>query len=176
MLLSPEHLYWVHNKVTRYCQWDQSITAGMTDLEFKRLIRLWLLWCRRKGYITVFGDRTPNGCVIARPCQVFSAELNHWCRRKEYITTFGAEPTGCAIARPCRYFSTDLKDIFFAEEDGDSLWVDFLWAPGQWPAVCDFLLSTGKLYGGWERRENFAVHTIDIKKLCSRHIRQQVEG
>jgi hypothetical protein len=141
-MISIPELYWVTDKVNKYCRFDNVITSQFKDdLEFKRLIRLWLIWANRKGFIHVLGD----------------------------------PPIGCVIARPCNGFSTELSDFFFSEEDGDSLWVDFLWAPHNWPAVRDFLISTGKLYGGWERRDNFKVHTIDIRKLCSRHIDQKVK-
>lgn len=92
-----------------------------------------------------------------------------WNDQHNFIHLFGNPPTGCVIWRPAPGFVFELADLTFFDLRGEYLWVDFLWAPHQWPAVCAWLLSTGKLYGGWQRRENFKVHTVEIKSLVSHH-------
>lgn len=96
-----------------------------------------------------------------------------WLNRHNFITLIGE--SGVVIARPCATFSLQLSDLTFFDLTGECLWVDFLWAPGQWPLVRAWLMTTGKKYGGWQRRDNFTLHTIDIEKLCSRHIDQKIE-
>ena len=98
-----------------------------------------------------------------------------WNNRHGFIHLFGDPPTGVIIWRPCDTFSLELAKLTFFELAGECLWVDFLWAPEQWPTVSAWLISTGKRYGGWQRRENFKVHTVDIQKLCSRHINRHVQ-
>ena len=90
-----------------------------------------------------------------------------WNDQHGFIHLFGESPSGCVIWRPAHAFSAQLADLTFFEISGESLWVDFLWAPGQWEHVRVWLLESGKRYGGWQRRENFKVHIVDIKRLCS---------
>jgi hypothetical protein len=96
-----------------------------------------------------------------------------WLNRHSFIELIGE--SGVVIWRPCATFSLDLANLSFFDLGGECLWVDFLHAPEQWPAVRSWLISTGKKYGGWQRRENFTLHTIEIAKLCSRHIDQKVQ-
>lgn len=91
-----------------------------------------------------------------------------WNDQNGFIHLFGDSPSGCVIWRPTRSFSTKLEDMVFFERDGESLWVDFLWAPDQWDQVRAWLIASGKRYGGWQRRNNFKVHLVDIKRLCSK--------
>lgn len=76
------------------------------------------------------------------------------------------EPVGGIIWRPCAGFNDDLKDIEYFDTGGDSLWVDFLYAPNRWnDCVLPFIKSTGKKFGGWYRRDNGAFHVVEIEKL-----------
>lgn len=96
-----------------------------------------------------------------------------WNNRHGFIDLIGE--SGVVIWRPCASFSLELANLSFFDFGGECLWVDFLHAPKEWPAVRSWLVSTGKKYGGWQRRDNFTLHTVEIAKLCSRHINQQVE-
>lgn len=83
------------------------------------------------------------------------------------------EPVGGIICRPCEAFDERLLDIEYFERGGDSLWVDFLYAPGLWSsALLPFLKATGKKYGGWYRRDNAALHTVEINKLKESHFKK----
>ena len=55
--------------------------------------------------------------------------------------------------------------MFAFDHTGDVLWMDFLWAPGQWDRVSEFLKHSGKRWGGWEHRITGKVHIVEIPKL-----------
>ena len=78
-------------------------------------------------------------------------------------------PTYVIIARPVsrEIWETCPKgqELFAIDLNGDSLWMDFLWAPGQWNRVTEFLQHSGKRWGGWEHRTTGKVHIVDIHKL-----------
>jgi hypothetical protein len=78
-------------------------------------------------------------------------------------------PTWGLIARPVSrdlYARTPKEDLLYAFDlKGDSIWVDFLYGPGQWPAFLSWLKSTGKVWGGWQHRETGKVHIVEIARL-----------
>ena len=82
-------------------------------------------------------------------------------------------PTYVIIARPV---SWDLlgaipkgEELWAIDRNGDALWMDFLWAPGQWDRVSEFLEHSGKRWGGWEHRVTGKVHIVEIARLIRDH-------
>ena len=59
--------------------------------------------------------------------------------------------------------------MFAFDHTGDVLWMDFLWAPGQWNRVSEFLEHSGKRWGGWEHRVTGKVHIVEIARLIRDH-------
>lgn len=101
-------------------------------------MQTWLWWATIKHFVVLNGnsDITPTYAIVARPV---SWDL-------VYTTPKGEE-------------------LFAFDHSGNALWMDFLWAPGQWNVVRDFLIRSGKIWGGWEHRVTGKVHIVEIKKL-----------
>lgn len=76
-----------------------------------------------------------------------------------------------------RWEKGDLKDYFGRLYDvdpgGDNLWVDFLWAAGEYRRVVPWLKSTGKQKAGWEHRATGKVHVVRLNRLPDRSIGDQ---
>jgi hypothetical protein len=91
-----------------------------------------------------------------------------WAHDHNFVVVNDEQTWGC-IARPvsedCYRDTPIAKQLYCYDRNGDSLWMDFLWAPGQWPKVREFLIASGKRWGGWEHRVTGKPHIIDIHKL-----------
>ena len=78
-------------------------------------------------------------------------------------------PTYVIIARPVSRDIWDTcpkgEELWAVDHNGDALWMDFLWAPGQWETVVTFLNASGKRWGGWEHRVTGKTHIVEIHKL-----------
>jgi hypothetical protein len=96
-----------------------------------------------------------------------------WAVRNNFVV-MNSPPTYGIIARPVSWklYETTPKgeELWAFDLNGDALWMDFLWAPGQWGTVKEFLKISGKHWGGWEHRTTGKVHIVDIRKLISHHI------
>ena len=87
-------------------------------------------------------------------------------------------PTMGLIARPVtrdmvlnvRQYPQD-QLLYIYDHRGDVLWMDFLWAPGQYETVMEFLRLTGKKLGGWEHRATQRPHIVQIESLLKHHTR-----
>src|SRR5580692_4875142 len=82
-------------------------------------------------------------------------------------------PTYGIIARPVSWNLYDTtpkgEELWAFDHNGDALWMDFLWAPGQWGTVKHFLKISGKKWGGWEHRITGKTHIVEISRLIDDH-------
>jgi hypothetical protein len=97
--------------------------------------RLWVMWAVRHGFVYLWPDPPTIG-IIARP-----------------------------VSRKCFEECPKGQELYCFDQDGDGLYVDFLWAPSQMNIVAKFLKQTGKRIGGWEHRTTGKMHIIPIHKL-----------
>ena len=92
---------------------------------------------------------------------------------ENHFVVMNHPPTYVIIARPGSLDILDTcpkgEELWIFDHTGDSLWMDFLWAPGQWETVVAFLNASGKRWGGWEHRVTGKVHIVEIPKLISHH-------
>lgn len=91
-----------------------------------------------------------------------------WAIQNHFVV-MNDPPTYVIIARPVSWELRDItpkgEELWAVDHNGDALWMDFLWAPGQWKTVVAFLNASGKRWGGWEHRVTGKVHIVDIHKL-----------
>jgi hypothetical protein len=91
-----------------------------------------------------------------------------WAARNNFVV-MNDPPTYGLIARPVSRelyeYTAKGEELWAFDLNGDSLWMDFLWAPRQWPVVKEFLKISGKRWGGWEHRTTGKVHIVEIEKL-----------
>jgi hypothetical protein len=52
-----------------------------------------------------------------------------------------------------------------ADPKSDLVWVDFLYAPGHYSFMISWLKKAGFRMAGWQRRDNFRVHIVDLKRM-----------
>jgi hypothetical protein len=103
--------------------------------------RWWMLWHVRQGHVHIWPDyKNPTGGMIARRINLH--QVKRW---KEY---------------------TDIELPYIHDPEGDGVWMDFLWAPGQKTIVLDLLASLGVDWGGWQHRKTMAPHIKLIKDLA----------
>lgn len=102
--------------------------------------RLWMIWAARLGFVGLWPDPPTLG-FVARPISMVQAE-----RWEEY----------------------DPGELLYVYDmDGELIWFDFLWAPGQYNVIYEFLESTGKKWVGWQHRVTLAPHLKLISRLPS---------
>jgi hypothetical protein len=96
-----------------------------------------------------------------------------WALKHNFVLINNPPTWGC-IARPISktLYETrsDTKFLWSFDSSGDWLWMDWLYAPGQWSTVVQFLIASGKRWGAWQHRTTSKVHLVDIKKLINRNI------
>jgi hypothetical protein len=96
-----------------------------------------------------------------------------WAVRNNFVV-MNDPPTYGIIARPVSFNLYNVtpkgEELWAFDHTGDALWMDFLWAPGQWSIVQEFLRVSGKRWGGWEHRTTGKMHIVDIHKLVTRSI------
>jgi hypothetical protein len=99
-----------------------------------------------------------------------------WVIQQGFVYLYPNPPTLGLIARPVSMFQIEhyqrwspLEQLYVYDHTGDVLWMDFLWAPGQYKELMKILKATGKKWGGWEHRKTQRPHFVEIEKLVSRH-------
>lgn len=60
---------------------------------------------------------------------------------------------------------SDLEAPYVFDPDGDGVWMDFLWAPGQKVTVLKILEELGINWGAWEHRRTGSVHIKSVQRL-----------
>lgn len=122
--------------VSLFCPWSSSVDRIQ--------IANWIIWARKHG-----------GLVIWMSDGRLSGEAG-----TAFLT-----PAGAMIYRPVPEFSELIEDPFVTVPQSDLVWVDFLWAPGQYSFAIPFLKKAGFRRAGWNRRDNSKVHIVDLKRL-----------
>lgn len=92
---------------------------GVTREEW---VTSYLLWSVHHGFLHTFGTPEPEALILIRPLDL--AKLDHY--RAHYIET-----------------------IFEFDQDGDVTYVDFCYAPGNYPFIIKFLKSCGTEFIAW---------------------------
>jgi hypothetical protein len=106
------------------------------DPEWHKATALWMIWLLRRGFLKIWMvDGRPIGCCCWRPVGDFYPGI--WM----------------------------FEHLFDYDLAGENIWVDYLWIPGRFDLVIRWLDSTHKKSGGWQRRDNFSVHIVPIRKL-----------
>jgi hypothetical protein len=97
--------------------------------------RAWILWALEQRFVWLYPNPPTLG-LIAKP--ISREMVEHWEQipEEEFLCMF--------------------------DRNGDGLWVDFLWAPGQWLTVMRWLRATGKNWVGWQHRTTFRPHILCI--------------
>ena len=97
-----------------------------------------------------------------------------WSVEHGFVYLWPDPPTLGLIARPVNRdmvynWHTYPQDqlLYLYDDKGDGLWMDFLWAPGQYNIVMKFLRMTGKKWGGWEHRVTQKPHIRRLDRLFS---------
>jgi hypothetical protein len=93
--------------------------------------QLWVLWAMERGFLYLWPDPPTLG-LIGRP--VTRGMVLNWAS----------------------YPPEDLLYVY--DQSGDGIWIDFLWAPGQYNIVMKFLRMTNKRWVGWQHRVTQAPH------------------
>jgi hypothetical protein len=102
--------------------------------------RLWLFDRFTRGWVKLFHANVPRGTIVE-------------------------QLVGGIIWRPVSVWPSDITDLWSYDEKGTNMWVDFLYAPGHWALVKQFLKTLPFNEAGWQHRSTCAVHIIQIKKL-----------
>jgi hypothetical protein len=102
-------------------------------------------------------------------------EWIEWVILHGFAYLYPNPPTLGLIARPVSMYQVEhymqwsqLELLYLFDPAGEILWMDFLWAPGQYGQLMKFLKATGKKWGGWEHRKTQRPHFVEIEKLVSR--------
>src|SRR6266436_163327 len=95
-----------------------------------------------------------------------------WALRHKFVYVEGNPPCIGLIARPInremiynrsKYKIEDLLCLF--DPCGDGVWVDFLWAPGQYNRAIELFKMTGKKWVAWEHRKTRMPHIRMIETM-----------
>lgn len=100
--------------------------------------RLWVIWAVQRGFVYVWPDPPTLG-LIGRPV---SRKLIEAYSRGEI---------------------PEEELLYVHDQNGEGIWIDFLWAPGQWNIVMKFLRATGKEWVGWQHKNTKFAHIRSIK-------------
>ena len=130
------HLIWVEQQF-----YSASPHADQTP-EDRTTVRIWLLWAFEHGFLHTFtlrGDSLfPAIALLYRPVQ--SANLDRY--RDHYYET-----------------------IFEFDRSGDTLLIDFCYAPGHVPFVLGLLKRSGYPNVAWEHNKTGRIHFVPAKRL-----------
>jgi hypothetical protein len=102
-------------------------------------IKLWVLWHARHGFVHVWPWNCPVGGMICRRISIY--QLRDW---KTYPRA---------------------EQSYVFDPDGDGVWMDFLWAPGQKLMVQTILERIGVDWVGWEHKKTRMPHIKSIKQI-----------
>jgi hypothetical protein len=101
-----------------------------------------------------------------------------WDRRFAFVLNF---QRGYIIMRPVRLdwiFDTSIdyfQTIQWCDFHGDAIWIDSVWAPGNYSAVLALLRSTRKTYVGWSHPDK--LHVTKIAALSGNTpLKSQIEA
>ena len=100
--------------------------------------RYWVQWALEHGFVYVWPDPPTLG-LIGRPVT------------KDMIYNAASYPQD--------------KLLYLYDHKGDGIWVDFLWAPGQYSIVMKFLKMTGKTWVGWQHHTSERPHIRLLKSM-----------
>jgi hypothetical protein len=114
-------------------------------------------------------SQIPQHCVDPFTKEAWDYRRWVWWAFCNRFVVMNDPPTYGIIARPV---SRDLwntcpkgQELYVHNHAGDSIWVDFMWAPDQFDRVIEFLKISGKRWGGWEHRTTGKLHIVEISKL-----------
>jgi hypothetical protein len=113
--------------------------------------RLWIVWALRHNLLKIWCDGTglPVAGIIARPVPTR--------RRREFLTG-----------------RLDLSDptklLYEIDPNGDTLWVDFLFAIERYDLICAHVKSKPQTWVGWQHRVTGWPHLVKIADLPDRSV------
>jgi hypothetical protein len=141
LAMMHRYFYWFEARVLALASHMKAVSVkDHPELTIEELLHRYMLWALSHGMLHVFGDAedNPHSGVIVRP-------VDHrrigWYQEDYY-------------ARLCDY-----------DEGGDTAWVDFCFAPGNYPLIISLLVATGCKYTCWEHRTTGKFHLLPIARM-----------
>lgn len=133
------HFKWVEQRFFEHA--PQVEQAAETPEKSHEIIKLWLIWCERMGFLKTLSLKDsdePVACIIARP--IDSDKVDRY--RDHYLDT-----------------------IFEFDKEADTLLVDFVYGPGHIRALIKLMKMSGLSHTLWYHNKTGETYLEPIDRL-----------